>query len=71
MYLKKLNPALTDAWSEQPFYFFGGAGSDLAGGVAEAPDGRILILGTMVLGESTGQTKAVLIKLSPQGKFGE
>jgi hypothetical protein len=73
IYLKKLEVNLTDAWTAVPFFSFGGVGNDWPGAVAESPDGRIVLLGTMVLGEGipTSQRKMVLMKLSPNGKLGE
>ena len=38
------------------------------GAVAELPDGRIMMVGTMSLG-SDNQTKMALVKLSSGGKF--
>lgn len=73
IYLKKLGSDLTDAWTMAPFFSFGGVGNDLPGAVAETSDGRIVLLGTMVLGDGTqtSQRKMVLMKLSPNGKLGE
>jgi hypothetical protein len=69
IYLTKVNNALDGAWSSPKT--FGGAGSDLSGAVTETSDGRILLCGTMVLGDVIGQKKIVLINLSPNGLFGE
>lgn len=51
----------------------GGEGDDFTGSVAELPDGRILLVGTMTVGQSStkGQKKMVLIKLNPNGKLAE
>jgi hypothetical protein len=52
---------------------FGGEGDDFSGSVAELPDGRILISGTMTIGggNDKGQKKMVLMKLNPAGKLTE
>lgn len=71
IYLKKLDIGLNDEWTAPPFFLFGGVGDDLPGAVAETSDGRILVLGTMVVGDATDQKKMVLIKLSPNGRLGE
>jgi hypothetical protein len=73
IYLKKLDNDLSDAWTSTPFFSFGGVGNDTPGAVAEAPDGRIVVLGTMVMGEAlaSSQKKMLLMKLSPNGKLGE
>lgn len=72
IYLTKVDNSLNEAWSDpHPFFSFGGAGGDLSGAVAETKDGRILLCGTMVLGDVIGQKKVVLMNLSPNGLFGE
>jgi hypothetical protein len=48
---------------------FGGVGADKAAAFSELPDGHLLILGTMVLGEVNGQRKVVLLKVNSRGKF--
>lgn len=52
---------------------FASEGDDFAGSVSELPDGKILLMGTMTIGQSTtpGQKKMVLIKLNPNGKLSE
>ncbi len=52
---------------------FSGEGDDFAGSVSELPNGRILLMGTMTVGQSTspGQKKMVLMKLNPNGKLAE
>jgi len=52
---------------------FGGEGDDFAGSVAELPNGRILLMGTMTIGQSStaGQKKMVLLKLNSEGKLAE
>jgi hypothetical protein len=58
--------------SNSPLIFNGG-GDDFAGSVTELPDGRILIMGTMTVGQGNtqGQRKMVLMKLNPEGKLSE
>lgn len=57
--------------NNQPPLIFDGGGEDFAGNVAELPDGRILLFGTMTLGGLGGQQKMVLMKLNPDGKLVE
>jgi len=71
IYLKKLDDRLEDAWTSPSSFLFGGIGNDLPGTVLESRDGRILVLGTIVLGDIDGQQKIVLMKLSPNGRLGE
>jgi hypothetical protein len=72
IYLTKVDNSLDGAWSDpHAFFSFGGAGNDLSGAVVETSDGRILLCGTMVLGDVIGQKKVVLMNLSPNGLFGE
>jgi len=65
--LIKLSNTLLKEW--QVPVFFGGVGDDFAGTVAELPDGRIMIVGTMTLGTLPGQTKMVLMKLNSGGRL--
>jgi len=69
--LTKLKRDLTKEWSVP--LIFGGEGDDFAGSVAELPDGRILISGTMTIGggNDRGQKKMVLMKLNSEGKLTE
>jgi hypothetical protein len=69
--LTKLKFNLLKEWSQT--LIFGGEGEDFAGSVSELPDGRILLMGTMTIGQSTspGQKKMVLMKLNPNGKLVE
>jgi len=60
---------LSNIFEEGTPVFFGGVGNDFNGSVKELPDGKIIIMGTMTLGGITGQTKMVLMKLNPDGKF--
>lgn len=72
LFLTKVDKDLADAWSDpHKSHVFGGIGNDLAGAVIETSNGRILVLGTMTVGEVNGQTKIVLMNLSPNGLFGE
>lgn len=67
----KLTNLFSRVWSVP--LIFGGEGDDFAGSVAEIPDGRILLVGTMTIGggNDKGQKKMVLIKLNPNGKLTE
>lgn len=67
--LMKLTRELTKSWSVP--LIFGGEGDDLAGSVAELPNGKILVVGTMTVGGLNGQKKMVLMKLNPEGKLTE
>lgn len=67
--LTKLTRALLKAWSVP--LIFGGEGDDFAGSVAELPNGRILVVGTMTIGGLNGQKKMVLMKLNSEGKLTE
>lgn len=69
IFLTKVDNGLSAAW-DHPFVF-GGIGVDVPGAVIETADGRIAFCGTMVLGAINGQSKIALIKLSPEGLFGE
>jgi hypothetical protein len=69
VFLTKVDNLLNETWTRSQT--FGGIGDDAPGAVMETSDGRILFCGTMVLGEVNGQQKIALIKLSPQGMFGE
>lgn len=71
IFLTKVDNTLQGSWVEKPFVAFGGAGNDTSGAVVETSDGRILLCGTMVLGDVVGQRKVVLMNLSPNGLFGE
>lgn len=65
MMLLRLDGSLRDP------VFFGGNGNDRIAAVAELADGRILILGTMHLGNPPEQYKVALIKVNAEGKFEE
>jgi hypothetical protein len=71
LYLTKLNNDLSNAWgNDNPSRTLGGVGDDSGGAVAETNDGRILVVGTMVLGDLKGQRKVVLMNLNSDGMFG-
>ena len=53
-------------WSDP--VIFGGLNDDYIGAVKELPDGKIVLLGTMSLGNEA-QKKMVLIKVNKDGKF--
>jgi hypothetical protein len=67
----KLTNQFSRVWSVP--LIFGGEGDDFSGSLAELPDGRILISGTMVVGggNDKGQKKMVLMKLNSEGKLVE
>lgn len=64
-----LTRSFTDA-NQAPIYF-DDEGKDFAGQVAELPDGRIVLFGTMTIGGLGRQQKMALIKLNPDGKLSE
>lgn len=70
LFLTKLGNDLGDAWSGNTSRTLGGVGDDASGAVAETADGRILVVGTMVLGDLKGQRKLVLMNLNSDGFFG-
>lgn len=61
-----LSNDLTNPWTPVKF---GGDGEDTAAAVAELSDGRIMVLGTMQLGNPTEQYKIVLMKLNSEGQL--
>ncbi|MGC4021640.1 MAG: hypothetical protein QM734_06710 [Cyclobacteriaceae bacterium] len=67
IYLQKLDLLLQDAWRDP--VTFGGDGEDTAAAVAELPDGHIMVLGTMNIGDKPEQFKIVLLKLNAAGKL--
>lgn len=70
LYLKKIDNEGGDAWTNPPALGFGGLGEDKVGAVAEATDGRIVLVGTMGLGaDINGQKKLTFIKVNKEGKF--
>jgi hypothetical protein len=54
------------AWSEP--LIFGGQNDDYIGAVAELSDGKIILLGTMSIGDDL-QKKMAMIKVNKEGKF--
>ncbi len=58
-----------DDWGAPDGYSFGGIGNDQPAALAEAADGCVLVLGTMVLGDVNGQQKMVLMKLDRSGRL--
>lgn len=69
IFLKLVDRQGSDLWRDPPAVTFGGVANDFVGNVFEGPDRRILVLGTMGIGDVQGQQKMVLIKLNRQGKF--
>ena len=64
--LHKMNTDGGLEWSDP--VIFGGLNDDYIGAVKELPDGKIVLLGTMSLGNEA-QKKMVLIKVNKDGKF--
>lgn len=70
-YLTKIGNDGSLAWGTTPYFIFGGPiHDDFIGSVSELPDGRIILFGTMGVGDE-GQRKMTLIKVNPNGKFME
>jgi hypothetical protein len=69
MMLIKLDITLQEVWNKP--VTMGGDGDDTAAAVAELPDGRIMVLGTMNLGNPAEQFKIALMKLNSAGKLGD
>lgn len=71
--LLKIGNDFTPLWSNLDgsyrFVQFGGSGEDTAAAVAELPDGHIMVLGTMQLGNPPGQFKIALMKLNANGQL--
>ena len=67
-YLTKIDNDGQIAWTNPQNLIFGGQKDDYIGAVAELPDGRIIVMGTMSIGDE-GQLKMALIKLNKEGKF--
>lgn len=67
--LKLIDRQGSELWRNPPELTFGGVANDFVGSVAETPDQRILVLGTMGIGDVQGQRKMVLIKVNREGKF--
>ncbi len=75
MILLKVGNDLQSQWTNLDgttrFVQYGGAGEDTPAAVAELPDGHIMILGTMQLGNPSNLFKIVLMKLNSQGQLQE
>jgi len=68
-FLTKVDNEGNFAWSDSnPSLIFGGQEDDYIGAVAELQDGKIILLGTMSIGDD-GQKKMALIKVNKDGKF--
>ncbi len=68
--LMKVNNDLSTSWEGNNVQF-GGDGDDMAAAVSELPDGHIMVLGTMQLGNPPAQFKIALIKLNSDGKLAD
>jgi len=68
--LMKIYNDLSTVW-EDSIVQFGGDGDDTAAAVAELPDGHIVVLGTMQLGNPPIQFKIALMKLNSSGKLAD
>jgi hypothetical protein len=70
--LLKVNNALNnDPLSPWAPVKFGGEGDDTAAAVTELPDGHIIVLGTMQLGNPPEQNKIVMMKLNAKGQLSD
>jgi len=67
--LLKLDLTLQETWSNP--VILGGDGDDTAAAVAELPDGHIMVLGTLNLGNPPEQFKIALMKLNSAGKLSD
>ena len=67
-FLTKIDNEGNFTWTNPQSLIFGGQKDDYIGAVAELPDGKIILMGTMSLGDE-GQKKMVLIKVNKEGKF--
>ena len=65
-YLTKIDNQGNEAWIDP--LIFGGQEEDYIGAVAELQDGKIILLGTMSIGDE-GQKKMALIKVNSEGRF--
>ena len=65
-YLTKIDNQGNEAWIDP--LIFGGQEEDYIGAVAELQDGKIVLMGTMAIGDE-GQKKMALIKVNKAGKF--
>ena len=69
MILFKLDVTLGEVWGNP--VTLGGDGEDTAAAVAELPDGHIMVLGTIELGNPAEQFKIALMKLNSEGRLSE
>jgi len=67
--LLKLDLSLQEIWGNP--VILGGDGDDTAAAVAELPDGHIMVLGTINLGNPPEQFKIALMKLNSAGKLSD
>jgi hypothetical protein len=68
LFLMKIGPrGKRDVWASP--VIFGGQGDDFAGAVRELPNGKIVVFGTMSIGQPNGEDKMVLIKVNKDGQF--
>ncbi len=68
-YLTKIDNGGNFAWTDPQSLIFGEQkNNDYIGAVAELPDGKIILVGTMSIGDE-GQKKMALIKVNKDGKF--
>ena len=68
--LTKINTDGSIAW--QSPIIFGGEGLDIIGSIKELPDGRVLIIGTMITGKpESGESKMTLVKVDGEGKLND
>jgi hypothetical protein len=68
IYLTKVDNNCNNEWDSPQGFNFGGSYKDTIGGVAELPDGSILMVGTFSVGDDQ-QQKMALIKVNKDGKF--
>jgi hypothetical protein len=68
-YLTMIDRQGNALWTNPPAVTFGGVANDFIAQVAEAPDQKIMLFGTMGIGDVQGQRKMALIKLNREGKF--
>jgi hypothetical protein len=69
IFLKLIDRQGSDLWRNPPSITFGGVANDFIGAVAETGDQRILVVGTMGVGDVQGQRKVAFIKVNREGKF--
>lgn len=64
--LFKLDREIQPVWGPE---VFGGKSTDEPGAVLQLPDGKIMVIGTMMVGDLSGQKKMALMKLNDKGKL--